>query len=415
MRLASELPPASVLFGPNGVTASSGKEDGDDFDQLKGQFLASLNHELRTPLSGVLGMTDLLVETRLSDEQQEYVGTIRECASQLLEALNTLLDFSALSAGHSQAQNVEFALPALLAGVADDGESRAGAKGLRLVRSWDDQLPESVIGDERYLRQVLQHLVRNAIKFTSRGEIEITASIDTAGLHAPALVVSVRDTGIGIPKEKLRLIFQAFRQLDAGLARSYHGLGLGLALSDKLLRLMGGEISVESTVGTGTTFRIRVPLIIPTLVPRDQTGGTAGLDRRPRILVVDDNKIAQRVVAHVLDKVHCEALFADDGERGVQMAKFCQPDLILMDLQMPGIDGFTAARAIRALPACQHIPILALTANYSDEHRAMCHQIGMQGFLSKPIQRDELGKAITSLLPGLSAAPPAATTGATTF
>ena len=397
MRLASDIQPASVLFGAAvNSTTEGGKPDGD-FDQLKGQFLASLNHELRTPLSGVLGMTDLLIETSLSEEQHEYVGTIRECASQLLEALNTLLDFSALSAGHSQAQHVEFALPALLESVAIDGEIRSGAKGLRLVRHWEENLPESVIGDERYLRQVLQHLVRNAVKFTSRGEVGLSARIDTS-VDTPRLIASICDTGIGIPQDKLRLIFQAFRQLDSGLARSYHGLGLGLALSDKLVRLMGGDISVESTVGQGTTFTLSVPLIVPSLTLKSSGSSTASSGRRARILVVEDNKIAQRVVAHILDKIECEVIFADDGERGVQMAKLCDVDLILMDLQMPGMDGFTAARAIRALPACANIPIVALTANYSDEHRAMCRQIGMQGFLSKPIQREELFKTIEHIL-----------------
>lgn len=416
MNLASDIQPASVLFGaaisspPEGSKAEG---DGDgDFDQLKGQFLASLNHELRTPLSGVLGMTDLLIETSLSEEQHEYVGTIRECASQLLEALNTLLDFSALSAGHSHAQHVEFALPALLESVAIDGEIRSGAKGLRFARHWDANLPESVIGDERYLRQVLQHLVRNAVKFTTRGEVGLAARIDTTS-GVSRLVASIQDTGIGIPQDKLRLIFQAFRQLDSGLARSYHGLGLGLALSDKLIRLMGGDITVDSTVGKGTNFILSVPLIVPSLTLKSSTTAASSA-RRARILVVEDNKIAQRVVAHILDKIDCEVLFADDGERGVQMAKLCDVDLILMDLQMPGMDGFTAARAIRALPACAEIPMVALTANYSDEHRATCRQIGMQGFLSKPIQREELFKTIEQLLAAstLSASSPAGVTTA---
>ena len=378
---------------------SSAADTVNDFDRLKGQFLASLNHELRTPLSGVLGMTDLLAETTLETEQREYVDTIRECASQLLEALNALLDFSALSAGNTQAQNVEFAFHGLLDSVAVDAAARAEAKGLRLVRDWDLALPESIFGDERYLRQVLQHLMRNAVKFTNRGLVTLSASI-LAGLPGGArLQIVVKDSGIGIPQDKLRVIFQAFRQLDSGLARCYSGLGLGLALADKLVRLMGGEISVESKVGSGTAFTILLPLAVPAYVAPRPTRDAALPKHRPVILVVEDNKIAQRVMEHVLERTDCDVLFADDGASGVRMASSRAVDLILMDLQMPGMDGFAASRAIRNLPGCQAIPILAVTANYSDEHRAICHQIGMQGFLSKPIQRDEFLRTIQAHLP----------------
>jgi CheY-like chemotaxis protein/two-component sensor histidine kinase len=370
-----------------------------EFDQLKGQFLASLNHELRTPLSGVLGMTDLLAETRLDGDQREYVDTIRECASQLLEVLNALLDFSSLSAGHSQAQHSEFAFRALLESVAADAAVRAGAKGIRVTRLWDPGVPETIVGDERYLRQVLQHLMRNAVKFTSRGEIALTAEV-RSGVSGRDIWIGVKDSGIGIPKDKLRLIFQAFRQLDSGLARSYAGLGLGLALADKLVRLMGGDISVESVVGQGTVFGIRVPLILPAGAVTHH-GQTLKPARRPLILVVEDNQIAQRVVEHVLERADYDILFANDGEGGVRLAASTAVDLILMDLQMPGMDGFTASKAIRNIPGCQHVPILALTANYSDEHRAICKQIGMQGFLAKPIQRDELLQTIQAHLPAV--------------
>ena len=391
--LGTDIHPAPV-FRQTAETAPIADAT-QDFDLLKGQFLASLNHELRTPLSGVIGMTDLLAETQLHSDQREYVDTIRECASQLLEALNALLDYSALSGGNTQAENAEFALPALLESVANDAAIRAGAKGLVLLRNWDASLPESIIGDERYLRQVLQHLVRNAIKFTSRGEVSIAADLET-GHFGAKLRIRLKDSGIGIPDDKLRVIFQAFRQLDVGLARSYSGLGLGLALSDKLIRLMGGEISVESQVGQGATFTIRLPLIVPMHSPKQ--GALESGNRRPFVLVVEDSKIAQRVVEHVLSRLECDVIFADNGESGIRTAASRLVDLILMDLQMPGMDGFAASQAIRSLPGGHDIPILALTANYSDEHRALCRQLGMQGFLSKPIQREELLTAVQAHL-----------------
>jgi CheY-like chemotaxis protein/two-component sensor histidine kinase len=393
--LGTDIHPAPLFV--KGTDSPPAGDAIKDFDILKGQFLASLNHELRTPLSGVIGMTDLLAETTLHGDQREYVETIRECASQLLEALNALLDFSSLSAGHTQTQNAEFALRALLDSVASDAASRAEGKSLRFIRDWDSTIPESVIGDERYLRQVLQHLLRNAIKFTNRGEITLSVDFDF-GSPGTRLRIQVKDTGIGIPGDKLRVIFQAFRQLDAGLARSYSGLGLGLALSDKLVRLMGGEITVESEVGRGTTFTIRLPLTIPMHALKPGMPDANGR-RRPLVLVVEDNKIAQRVVEHILERAECEVVFADDGETGIRMAASRVVDLILMDLQMPGMDGFATSRAIRDLPGGRDIPILALTANYSDEHRAICHQIGMQGFLSKPIRRDELLSAVQAHLP----------------
>ena len=369
-----------------------------DFDILKGQFLAGLNHELRTPLSGVIGMTDLLAETTLQGEQVEYVEAIRECAAQLLEALNALLDYSAISAGHTQAQNVEFALLDLLENLASDASAKAQAKGLRLITDWDSTLPESIIGDERYLRQILHQLLRNAIKFTARGEIRVSADVE-AGPSGGRLRVQIVDTGIGIPEDKLRLIFQAFRQLDCGLARAYSGLGLGLALSDRLIRVMGGEIAVESTLGRGATFTIRLPLAIPMtagkplpITNRDR--------RRPLILVVEDSKISQRVVEHILERAECDVLIADNGESGIRLVATRPIDLVLMDLQMPGMDGFAASTAIRNLPGGHDIPILALTANYSDEHRAICREVGMQGFLSKPINREELMSALQTQLGG---------------
>lgn len=393
--LGTDIHPAPLFI--QGTDSPPAGDAIRDFDVLKGQFLASLNHELRTPLSGVIGMTDLLAETPLQEDQREYVETIKECAGQLLEALNALLDFSALSAGHTQAQNAEFAFLALLESVSADAAARAAGKGLRFEEDWDAAIPESLIGDERYLRQVLQHLLRNSVKFTNRGFVRLSVDLEPASKGA-RLRLRVEDTGIGIPEDKLRVIFQAFRQLDTGLARSYSGLGLGLALSDKLVRLMGGEISVESRVGHGTVFTIRLPLTIPMQTARHQAAGTDGR-RRPLVLVVEDNKIAQRVVEHILERADCDVIFADDGESGIRAAASQAIDLILMDLQMPGMDGFATSRAIRDLPGGRDIPILALTANYSDEHRAICHQIGMQGFLSKPIRREELLSAVQAHLP----------------
>ena len=371
----------------------------DDFAQLKGQFLASLNHELRTPLSGVLGMIDLLLETRLDEEQREYAGTVRECAAQLLETLNCVLDYSALSAGNFRTEESEFLLRPLLESIIEDSRPRAKAKGLRLVADLQDTLPETVVGDDRHLRQCLVQLLRNAVKFTNKGQVELLARVESLSGSRLWLRLDVADTGIGIPPQKLKLIFESFRQLDSGLSRNYTGLGLGLALAEKTVTLMHGEIDVGSEPGVGSTFTIRLPLRMtpvrpgPHLVTRPP-----GLGRRHRVLVVDDNQIAQQVVARILQRADYEVTVASGGVEGVDLAIRSQYDVILMDLQMPGLDGLAATRTIREVAGYEHIPIVAVTANYSDQDRELCHSAGMQSFLSKPIQKDLLLSTIRGLL-----------------
>ncbi len=377
----------------------------NEYDQLKGQFLASLNHELRTPLSGVLGMTDLLLETRLDSEQEEYVQTVRECAAQLLETLNSVLDYSALSAGSLRTEESEFALRTLVESIAADFLPSAQLKGLKITIDWAKGLPDTFVGDERCLRQILQHLVRNSVKFTTRGQIEIKVRLEP-GADQPANVrFEVSDTGIGIPPEKLKMIFESFRQLDSGLARNYAGLGLGLALTEKLVRLMRGEIRVSSKPGAGSVFVVKIPLRLPhhpiasIPLPSDSGRVAAGLPTRPaRILVVDDSRIAQQVVGHVLGRANYQIGYASSGEAAVGAASTSRYDLILMDLQMPGIDGIAATKLIRDIPGYDRTPILALTANYSDEHRILCQQLGMQGFLGKPIEKEQLLAAVRQSL-----------------
>ena len=400
--MGSELQPTPLSAGNADGPVFAGPSV-SELDQLKGQFLASLNHELRTPLSGVLGMVDLLRETKLDNEQSDYVKTIGECASLLLETLNSVLDYSALSAGNFRLEDSEFHLEALLASVAAEMHSRVDAKGLQLNLVVDPTLPETVIGDERYLRQLLLHLLRNAVKFTQLGRVDLQVHLESVAGGLVWIRVEVVDTGIGIPREKLKLIFESFRQLDSGLARNYTGLGLGLALSDKIVTLMGGEIAVSSQPGSGSTFSVRIPVRLPPALAskfahhgRPREAEQAVVHRH--ILVVEDNKIAQQIVAHVLDRAGYVYSLADDGESAVEMAAERAYDLIFMDLQMPGMDGLEATRRIRELAGYETVPILAFSANYSDEHRALCQKLGMQGFVAKPIQKDDLIGAVRSFI-----------------
>src|SRR5580693_5815298 len=237
-----------------------------DLDRLKGTFLASLNHEIRTPLSGILGMADLLLETNLDDEQKEYVNAARLCAESLFEILNATLEYSALEAGHFSLDESEFSLRELIESTLAQQMLKAESKGLSIRATYDAGLPETMMGDAPRLRQLLSHFMANAIKFTHAGGVELRVIRDSPEI----LRIEVEDTGIGIPDDQMDRIFESFRQVDSGLSRMYPGLGLGLALAKKLASLMQGKISVASTPGKGSTFTLRLPLRVA-----ETEGGTA--------------------------------------------------------------------------------------------------------------------------------------------
>jgi CheY-like chemotaxis protein len=379
-------------------------DQGDELRRLKGQFLASLNHEIRTPLSGILGMTDLLLETELNEEQREYASSARLCAEHLLALFNATLEFSDLSAGALVLDEVDFDLPGTLRTASTAFVPRAEAKGLQLTCTLDENLPDVAVGDAVRLRQLLFYLLDNAVKFTHSGEVEVAAAVDRQGGGRFSLRLKVRDTGIGITPNKLDAIFESFRQLDGGLSRSYSGLGLGLALAQKLALLMGGEICAESEAGKGSTFFVQIPLRTSNEHAAAQAqsyaseAASGAAPGSPRILVVEDNSVAQRVVTHILSRGSYEFQCASSGAEAIGAALNEFYDLILMDLQMPGMDGIETTAAVRRLPGYEKIPIIALTANTTDEYRRVCLQQGMQGFIAKPVQSQELLEAIAQFL-----------------
>ena len=359
----------------------------DELNELKGQFLASLNHEIRTPLSGILGMADLLLETELTEEQKEYVGSARLCAENLLEMLSVTLEFSALSANQVTLEETEFRVRDMLKSLAAELLPKAEAKGLRLQTACEESVPEVVLGDELRLHHLLGHLANNAIKFTTHGEVELRASATTKNREC-ALRLQVRDTGIGIAPEKLASIFESFRQLESGLARSYPGLGLGLAIAEKLTSLMHGELLVESEPGAGSIFTVKIPVRLAKAPAREDY----------RILLVDDNSVAQTVASHMLRRQAFHVDCVGSGMAALEAAGHAHYDLILMDLQMPGMDGFETVRRLRSIRGYQRTPIVALTANCSTEFQAACGKQGMQAFLAKPVRSPELLKTVEEQL-----------------
>jgi len=367
----------------------------DELSELKGQFLASLNHEIRTPLSGILGMSDLLLETPLSEEQREYVGATRVCAENLLEILNATLEFSALAANHIHLEEEEYPLRETLEGIVAQFSFKAQNKGLRLHHRFDESLPVAAIGDALRLRQLVWHLVANAVKFTTEGEVELAACAAPTGKGRAELTIHVRDTGIGIPPDHLQTIFESFRQLQTGLSRNYSGLGLGLAVAQKLAMLLQGHVSVESEPGKGSKFTVRIPV---RLAQEVQLPAAALKRVRGQVLVVDDDSVAQTIASHVLRRHSFDVECVCNGAAAIDKASRSSYDLILMDLQMPGMDGFQTATYIRAIPAYATTPIIAVTANCSSDYRDRCMKTGMNGFLAKPVQSRELVQTVERFL-----------------
>jgi CheY-like chemotaxis protein len=371
---------------------------------LKSAFMASLNHEIRTPLSGVMGMVDLLLETNLDEEQRDYVNAARMCAESLAELLNATLEYSALEAGLVTLDEAEFSVREMLEATVSQFRAKADSKGLGLLLTLDTNLAETLVGDALRIRELLVHLLSNAVKFTNHGSVEIRASTRRGpGLGEPdpaELEVRIRDTGIGIAPEKLETIFESFKQGESGLARNYPGLGLGLALASKLAAMMHGRIQVESQLAAGSTFTVVVPLhrsaepfhsSIPDAHPAEAELG-------PRVLAVEDNPVGLTVLRHLLERRRLRVDGAMSGIDALEAATRQHYDLILMDLQMPEMDGLTAADAIRKLPGYRNVPIVALTANFSDHVRQECLQHGMQAFLSKPVEAGELWATVSRCL-----------------
>jgi CheY-like chemotaxis protein len=365
-----------------------------ELDELKGTFLSSLNHEIRTPLSGILGMTDLLLETTLSEEQLEYVQAARLCAENLFEILNATLEYSALESGHFTLDASEFSLREVLDAAIAQHALQSQQKNVPIHLWLSPSLPETAVGDAPRLRQMISQLVGNGVKFTHEGKVEVNVSVETVR-GEEWLLIATTDTGIGIPKEKLEAIFQSFQQGQRGLSRGYPGLGLGLALSRRLAQAMGGSISVKSEAGHGSVFTVKLPLQRPLPidppVSRERLAG-------PAILAVDDNSVGLTILRRALERRYENVECVANGMEAVAAAAVHHYDLVLMDLQMPGIDGFEAAARIRDLPGYEVVPILALSADTSDLVREQCRAAGMEAYLSKPIDFNELHAAIARSL-----------------
>lgn len=365
--------------------------------RFKSEFLARMSHEIRTPMHGVIGTADLLLRTPLDAAQQELVRTLKESAAVLMNLLNDILDLSRIEAGKLSLAVRPFNLSAIVRTVAGLMRPMAVQRGLDLRLS-APEAPQWFIGDAHRVQQILLNLVSNAVKFTDRGHVEISVRAP-AGLYGRGFEIAVSDTGRGIPEDRLDLIFQPFVQLAAGPGHETAGTGLGLSITKALVDAMGGQIQVESSPGSGSTFRVRLPLPAAEPPPSGEGGEAGGAEAAGgaslRVLLVEDNPVNQRMVARMLEALGHEAEAVADGEAAVSRALEGRFDAILLDIRLPGIDGLETARRLRAA-GCR-TPIIALSANVYESDRAAALEAGMDGFLGKPLHLEELRDALAAL------------------